>query len=466
LNVILISLDTTRADRLGCYGYSLPTSPYLDAIAEAGVLFECAYASDIPTEVAHTSLFTGRVGLSTGVVAHGSDLSFLPKTEAWLPLLLRQTGFTTAAVDNLYQLKEWFARGYQYYLNTAGNRRWIDGRLVTDRAKAWLREHRGETFFLFLHYWDAHTPYLPPDGYVQKFYPAGRDPRDPARRGMDAAYNHKAYPFFKHHHYDLLGPVTDPEYVNALYDAELLYQDELLRELDACLAELGLVEDTLLILFGDHGESLTEHDIYWDHCGLYETTARVPVIMRWPGHIPAGRRVPGLVQQADLFPTILEAADVAVPQGRDGRSLWPAIAGEQEGTREMLFLSECAWQACRAVRTRRHKLIRTWDPGLFNRPEFELYDLETDPQESVDLAGTLPEIRTDLLQKMDEWIASTLRGRPDPMEVVLRERGLPFRRRIDAILAEVGWTWEAWSRNPDRRIYDGALAAAKKERRA
>ncbi len=125
--------------------------------------------------------------------------------------------------------------------------------------------------------------------------------------------------------------------MNALYDAEIRYLDDRLCELDEHLIQQGIYDDSLLVLFGDHGESLTEHDIYWDHCGLYETTVRVPVIMRWPGRIPAGRRISGLVQQPDLMPTILEAAGIAAPSGLDGRSLWPSLLGEENGTRDTVF---------------------------------------------------------------------------------------------------------------------------------
>src|SRR3954451_9542570 len=104
MNIVFISMDTMRASRLGCYGYKKPTSPYMDRIAEQGVLFERAYAADIPTEVMHTGIFTGKIGLTTGIVSHGSSLTQLPKSTAWLPTLLRSAGFNTAAVDNLFQL--------------------------------------------------------------------------------------------------------------------------------------------------------------------------------------------------------------------------------------------------------------------------------------------------------------------------------------------------------------------------
>ncbi|MEF3312030.1 sulfatase [Paenibacillus sp. GYB004] len=468
MKIILISLDTLRASRLGAYGYNKPTSPHMDRIAREGVLFERAYAADIPTEVAHTGVFTGKIGLTTGVVSHGSELTALPKSTAWLPSLLRSAGFTTSAVDNLYQLKEWFARGYRYYINSVGGNRWIDGKTVNELAFPWLEQHKDDSFFLFLHYWDAHTPYLPPQELIPQFYDGGRDPRDPANRSMEQAYNHLAYPFFKHHHYDLIGAVTDSDYYDALYDAEIRYLDDRLKELDDRLEALGIREDTLLVLFGDHGESLTEHDIYWDHCGLYEPTVHVPVIMRWPGRMPEGRRVPGFIQQVDLLPTILEAvrreqpADIRSeklqdPDGLDGKSLWPAIEGTADRTHDTVYLSECAWQAARAIRTDRYKLIRTYDSGPYIRPARELYDLQTDPGETVNLADSLPELADRLERELLDFVSRKLSGREDPMERQLREAGLPFRRRIEQILASAGLSWDDWKRDPRRERFDSAV---------
>jgi arylsulfatase len=454
MKIIFVSIDTLRADRLSCYGYPKPTSPYIDRIASQGVLFEKAFAADIPTEVAHTGIFTGKVGLTTGVVSHGSELTYLPKSVRWLPTMLREAGYTTAAVDNMYHLKEWFARGYRYYINSVGKQRWIDGRTVNDLAKAWIREHKEEDFFLFLHYWDPHTPYLPPEKYIPTFYDSKKDPFDPDNRSMEKAYNHTAYPFFKHHHFDMLGPITDAEYMNALYDAEIRYLDGLIQELDEYLDEQGIKEDCLLIMFGDHGESLTEHDIYWDHCGLYDTTVHVPVIMRWPGKIPAGRRVKGLVQQVDLLPTVLEAAKLESPGDLDGRSLWPTILEGQEQTHSQIYLSECAWQASRGIRTNDYKFIRTIDSGPFVRPRRELYDLRTDTEEKVNLAELQPDIADEFERQLDEWVKRTLDGREDPMEKQLRTAQLPFRKRIEGILNNVGLTWQEWLQDPDRKKFD------------
>ena len=450
MKIIFISLDTLRAKRLGCYGYGLPTSPYIDQIASEGVLFERAFASDVPTEVAHTSIFTGKVGLTTGVVSHGSSSTHLPKECEWLPTILRTAGYTTAAVDNLYNLKEWFARGYQYYINTIGGTRWIDGQTINDRAKPWIIDHKDEDFFLFLHYWDPHTPYLPPKEYIPEFYDVNKDPYDPNNKSMEPAFNHPAYPFFKYHHYDLLGNVTDVNYVNALYDAEIRYLDDLLKDLDDFLIEQGIKDDTMLVLFGDHGESLTEHDIYWDHCGLYEATVHVPMIIRWPGNIPEGKRINGLVQHADLMPTILEAVGLEKPSKLDGRSLWPLIQGKEEHNHREIYLSECAWQAARGIRTERYKYIETYDSGPFARPPKELYDLKDDPNEENNLVEILPEHVEKYEKMLSDWVELKLGDREDPMQSVLREEGLPFRKRIEKVLSEYGLTWDEWIANPSK----------------
>ena len=445
-----------RAKRLGCYGYGLPTSPYIDQIASEGVLFEKAFASDVPTEVAHTSIFTGKVGLTTGVVSHGSPSTHLPKECEWLPTMLRTSGYTTAAVDNLYNLKEWFARGYQYYINTIGETRWIDGQTINDRAKPWIKEHKDGDFFLFLHYWDPHTPYLPPKEYIPEFYDVNKDPYDPTNKSMESAFNHPAYPFFKYHHYDLLGNVTDVNYVNALYDAEIRYLDDLLKDLDECLIEQGIKDDTMLVLVGDHGESLTEHDIYWDHCGLYEATVHVPMIIRWPGNIPEGLRINSLAQHVDLMPTILEAVGLEKPSNLDGKSLWPLIQGKKEHNHKEVYMSECAWQAARGIRTEQYKYIETYDSGPFTRPPMELYDILDDPNEEKNLAEILPEQVEKFEKMLSNWVKSKLGDHEDPMQIVLREEGLPFKKRIEKVLGEYGLTWHEWLANPSQERIDRA----------
>ncbi len=448
LNIVLISCDTLRADHLGCYGYPLPTSPYLDQIASEGVLFEQAFGADVPTEPVHTALFTGRWGAKTGIVAHGAHNAYLSKETPWLPSILWSKGFSTAACDNLYQLKEWFARGYGAYINTVSRKRWIDGKDVNAAAIDWLKTHGGkEPFFLFLHYWDPHTPYLPPESYRRMFY--DDDPFSDRHTGMEQVRAQPIYPFFHQYHYRHLGPVTDPRYISALYDAEIRYLDDCLREFDESLKEAGLYEDTLLVIMGDHGECLYEHDIYWDHAGLYDAVVKVPMIMRWPARIPAGTRVSSFVQHVDIFPTLLEAAGVDVPEGGDGQSLWPLIHGDGASIHEFIVHAECNWQASRAIRTREWKLIQNIDPWMYQRPPLELYNLIDDPQETKNLADLEPKIADELFYMLLREVDKRLGNRPDPIRQTLTATGVPAVARLERTMAQFGLTWQEWLENPD-----------------
>jgi len=450
MNIILISCDSLRADHLGCYGYKHPTSPHIDRIAAEGILFTQAFGGEIPTEPVHTSLFTGLTGHRTGIVAHGVQPYYLPKNTPWLPTLLWQAGYQTAACDNLYQLKEWFARGFVYYINTVSRQRNLTGAEVNAQAISWLRTQATSPFFLFLHYWDTHTPYLPPERYRNLFYEG--DPAAPDNRSMEPVRAQTLYPFFHQFHYRHLGPVTDAQYISALYDAEIRYLDDCLAELDAELSALGLREDTLLIIMGDHGESLYEHDIYWDHAGLYDATIHVPLILRLPGRIRPGMRSDAMVQHMDLFPTILEAAGVAVPGPISGQSLWPLI--DQTGSRDKLirertYHAECNWQAARAVRTGEWKLIHNIDPWEYQRPPYELYHLSTDPLETRNVVDDYPHIAAALQADLQKWVEGELAGRRDPIEVTLATDGMPAQPRMERALASFGLTWEEWRRRPD-----------------
>lgn len=463
MNIVVISCDTLRADRLGCYGYQKATSPTIDRLAAEGVLFENAFGADIPTEPVHTALFTGQLGVKTGIVAHGAHPRYLAKEAPWLPSILWEAGFSTAASDNLYRLKEWFARGFSDYMNTLSRRRWIDGKDVNARAEGWLRRYvdqgAQEPFFLFLHYWDSHTPYMPPQEYARLFYDG--DPADPSHAGMEPVRAQAIYPFFHQYHYRHLGAVRDPEYINALYDAEVRYLDDRIDEFDRILHDLNLVDDTLVVLMGDHGESLDEHQIYWDHAGLYETTVRVPFIFRWPGRIAEGSRVDALVQHVDLFPTLVEAAReesrvsgerlATATEQASGRSLWPLIRKEAQEHHERIYHAECNWQASRAVRTREWKLIHNIDPFVYDRPDLELYHLPSDPGETNNLADTHPDVATQLYGELLAWVEAELGANVDPIKETLATTGMPAVVRMERSLAEWGLTWEQWLADPDLR---------------
>ena len=431
-NILLISLDTTRADHLGCYGWRRNTSPHLDRLAEQGTVFEECFSPSIPTHPAHTTMLTGCDVMKHQVVAQGAKTELSPGVRT-LAELLKEQGYWTGAADNLGR---WFSRGfdryegYQWARDPEGG--WRKGEAVTETALKVLNEAAAQEkpFFLFLHYWDAHTPYLPPAPFDRLFY--GGDEKDPANRSMEPVLN---FPPFMWYFRQWMGEVTDIEFPKAQYDAEIAYMDTCLQRVFHRLDELRLTEQTLVIITADHGEELDEHEMWFDHHGLYDTNLHVPLILRMPGTVPAGMRVPGQVRLTDIVPSVLEligAPEVAAREGMQGRSLLPGFSGSLPGgTAEKLFLTECTWMRKRGVRTGEWKLIVARDhPDIHGRPPVELYHLPTDPGEQRNVAEERPEVVQALRGDLEQWRETRMRetGLPDPVEeqeITLRQIGKP-----------------------------------------
>ena len=405
MNIVLIALDTQRADHLGCYGYSKPTSPFIDSIARRGVLFERCYAPNIPTHPSFSTMLSGKEAITHDIINIGGGVPIAEGVRL-LPEILREHGYATAAVDSMGRH---FSRGFDEYLTYEWDRSnpTVLRKAQTVNAKAIPLIERlagGEKpFFLFLHYWDPHTPYLPPKPYDRKFYPPDRDPYDVNNHSMDEAWSWEPFKWYFH---EWMPGVTDSEYVINLYDGETAYMDRQLRPVFQALAPVQ--DETLVILTADHGEIMDEHDGYFDHHGLYEGNIHVPLIFYWPGKLPRGKRVPGFVQNLDLAPTLLELAGIPDRDGMEGLSLLPAIYGLREGNYETLFFSEATWQVKRAVRDQRWKLIKALEQDPHGGPMRELYDLQADPNEQHNLAEQQPEMAARLEAQLDEWVARRL----------------------------------------------------------
>jgi arylsulfatase A-like enzyme len=234
---------------------------------------------------------------------------------------------------------------------------------------------------------------------------------------MDEAWTWEPFKWYFH---EWMPGVTDAAYVINLYDGETAYMDRHLRPVFQALAPVQ--DRTLVIVTADHGEILNEQLGYFDHHGLYEGNVRVPLILYWPGKLPAGRRVRGYVQNLDLAPTVLELAGVRDHDGMEGLSLLPSIYGLRDGNYDELYLSEATWEVKRAIRTDRWKFIDSIEPDPHGRPMQELFDLEADPREQHNLVDELPEQARELHARLAAWLACRLAetGRTvDP----LREQG-------------------------------------------
>lgn len=439
MNFMLFSLDTLRADRLGCYGYGRVTSPHLDRIAAEGALCRSHFSPHIPTYPGHTTMLTGR-----DVYAHqitGQSGAYELSTDIpTLAEMLAANGYFTAAADNLGR---WFRRGFEVYegyeWDSSEPREWRKGEAVTSAALNVINRAAAQNkpFFAFVHYWDPHTPYLPPRPFDRMFYEA--DERAPGNASMDAVWDCGA---FKWYFREWMPGVTDIEFPKAQYDAEVAYMDTCLAHVLARIEELGLAQDTMLIFTSDHGEELDEHGCWFDHHGLYDTNTRIPLIAKLRGVIPAGTQVGGLTQMTDIVPTVLDYAgllDAYAPFGGCSlRRLFEA-GGEtaSAGTCDAVHMTENTWMKKRALRTAEWKLIRALEPDLHGFPPVELYRVADDPLEARNLVEQFPEVVGELTAIMEAHVAfrTAETGLPDPITL----QPVPLKR-VGRIVADAAPT--------------------------
>ncbi|HXG24076.1 MAG TPA: sulfatase [Chthonomonadales bacterium] len=433
MNILFIVIDTLRADHLGCYGYPKPTSPRIDHLAGEGVLFERCYAPGIPTTPAHTTMYTGLHPLTHNIVCHGGSAD-LERRIPVLPELLQRIGYTTCAVDNLIDIKPWLARGYEFYINPSHRHRMrllVSCEEINARAIPWLKAHAREKFFLFVHYWEPHTPYLPPERY--RLFWKGGDPCDPRVRTLEPIKQTPFWEMWGDIWFRKLGPITDLDYIVSLYDGEIRHVDEGVGTLLDALDDTGVADDTLVLLTADHGEIMYRNGIFFDHHGLYEENIRVPLILRWPARLSAGRRIASFVQHLDFAPTLLRWAQAIPPESMEGKDFGLLASGEEDTPLwERLVCCESTWQSKWAVRTATHKFILARAPDPYGMPPRELYDLSTDPGETTNLADTHPTLVQELESWLEEWIAAGLRR---------------TGRTVDPLVAQgitLGKRWEKW----------------------
>jgi arylsulfatase A-like enzyme len=415
-NLLFIGIDSLRADRLGCYGYHRQTSPHIDRFAQGGTLFERTYSPFIPTTSGYGSMLTGMDVISTQMVALRHKGPLRPEI-ATLPEILKAEGYNTTCVGFTGNSA---SRGFDKYIDFPGWGSWNEGRSpkaqnlndVTIPELNRLAKKKAP-FLLFLRHMDPHAPYLPPAPYERMFYHGNEC--DPNNHSMDPVMAFKPFcDFFA----SWMPPgITDKDYVIAQYDGEVAYMDACLQTIFNALETLGLAENTIVVLNSDHGETLYDHDCFFDHHGMYDQTLHVPLILRYPGKIPVGQRVAGFNTQKDLVPTLLELAGIETGINFDGKSLLPMVRGEVASHESEFYITECTWMRKHGWRTPQWKLIEALEPDFHFKPAVELYNLVEDPGELVNLAEREPEVVKFLEGRMNAWIAKREQetGLPNPI---------------------------------------------------
>ncbi len=415
-NIIFFGIDSLRADHMSLYGYPRLTTPHMDRFAQGGALFDRTYSAYIPTTPAYTSMFTGMDLFSHQVVALRHKGGLRPEVKT-LAEVLRENGYTTTCVGFRGNPA---SRGFDSYIDFPGWGSWNEGRSpkAENLNKVAIPEldrlaKAKEPFLLFLRHMDPHAPYLPPAPYERMFYHGNEC--DPKNKSMEPVMTFKPFcDFFA----SWMPPgISDKDYVIAQYDGAVAYMDAAIATIFTALEAKGILDESIVVINSDHGETLYDHECYFDHHSMYDQTLHVPLILRYPGKVPAGLRVGGYNRHEDLMPTILELAGIESGIKFDGKSLLPMIRGEVASYESEFYITECTWMRKHGWRTPQWKLIIALEPDMHFKPPVELYNLVEDPGELVNLADSQPQMVALLKGRMEAWLAKreAETGLPNPI---------------------------------------------------
>ncbi|MDP6978112.1 MAG: sulfatase [Myxococcota bacterium] len=443
--VVLVTVDTLRADHVGAYGYPRDTTPNLDALAKRGVLFRDVTVQWPKTWASMASVMTGRFPSTTGLRLRPR---VLPEPLTVLSEVFADSGFETAAIVANYNVGRsmGFQQGFDHFVESwsegwrdeAGDRVFVNAagrvkaytnaRIVTDQALAWLEERdRSRPFFLWAHYMDPHGPYLPPDEYGALF----DDTSAPHRVPLDRI------PEYQHQNEN--GRVIDDlVHYTAQYDRLIRYFDDEFGRLLAGLDALGH-DRTLLAVTADHGESLDEHGYYLEHgFNAYQPTARVPLVIAHRKTIQGGLRIEAPIALIDLGPTLVQLAGIEPPASFEGRSHAAAVRGERAHVEARPIFMEAGYDIAasqRVIRDGPWKLVHIQseeERSALTGSEYELYDLRNDPGEGVNVARWNPDVVTRLREQLEAFHARDTRDEPG-REVDLEALPAQDRKMLEAL---------------------------------
>lgn len=447
-NILFIIIDAARADRFSCYGHSNRTTPNIDQMAAEGVVYENAISAAGWTLPSHTSMFTG-----TYISKHGvnNENHVYNHKYILMPEVLKRAGYKTVGfctndwISDATGLTRGFSEFYDFHypklihkarrflnsLRINGKDSWAYA--INKNVKKWLKKNTGDTpFFMFLHYGELHLPYQVPPPFNSQFLPKGMSYAEAQRVNQDP----KAF-------YAGVAEMSEQDFEisKALYDGALAYVDQRVFELYQYLKKLGQLDNTLIIISSDHGESLGDHGHFDHYYVLYEGLLKVPFIIRYPEKFPAGTRYQKPVQTLDLLPTLKEMLELRDPELNEMQGIPLPPFDSPEKQREFTIserykdlkglkksypdrdLSRLVqWELDRktAIRTEKYKLIAS------ENYESELYDLESDPQENANLISDKPEVAENLQKKIEEWrrsfTASNETGKEAEFDDAVRKR--------------------------------------------
>lgn len=451
MNILFIDIDTLRPDHMGCYGYGRNTTPNIDRIAEEGIRFDNYYCSDAPCLPSRASLVSGMFGIKNGVAGHGGTAAdrfiegqtrgFRDTRDEWnFHNIFRRAGMYTASVSTFPERHSawWFQAGFQEIYNQGG-KGMESGETVLPYALDWMERSRNrENWYLHVHFWDPHTPYRAPaefgnpfeqepipenwiDEETLKLHKKHVGPHSASELHMFDDRTSDKYPRYP----GRLDDLGDVKRVFDGYDCGVAYADYLTGQIFEKLKDLGIYDNTAVIVTADHGENLGELGLYSEHATADQPCCRIPLIIKWPGGVKKHVDT-GLHYSLDLAPTMADLLQVKPSKDWDGESMKKIIlAGESQG-RDSLVLSQMAHVCQRSARFGDWLYIRTVHDGfhLFDREM--LFNVKEDPHEQRDVKEEYPELCARGAKIILDWhdkAMSESRYTQDPMWTVLKENG-------------------------------------------
>lgn len=453
MRIIYFDIDCLRPDHLGCYGYTRPTSPTIDSVAADGVCLDSYYCSSSPCLPSRTAWSSGRYGIRNGVISnHGAGARFHLKTRTYVgpepenEMLMRQLrrhGYDTISFSNFADRHNawWFMVGWSEFHtpNLKGGAETADE--VNEPVLRWLRQNaQREDYLLHINYWDVHRVYKMDAVWADRLHDTPVPQTWPDEAAI-AAHQSITGPFtatgqFRDNEspWPLMpGAVTsraDFEHMVTGYDAAIAYADAHVAEVLAELDRQGVLEDTAILISADHGDAFGEHGIYSDHVCADECIHHIPFVLKWPGVTGGGGHDDALLTNVDLAPTLCDLLNIPAPAGWDGQSFRHNLTAPGDATapridRDYLVWDHGLYTVQRAVRTKTHLMVRTYDAFGYPFRPVELYDMVSDPYQTIDLAPSSPGIVAECSAMMDDWMQTQM-AKPDwhgdPLSEILAER--------------------------------------------
>ena len=464
MRIIYFDIDCLRPDHLGCYGYNRPTSPRIDAIAREGTRFEHLYCASSPCLPARTAWSSGRFGIRNGVCSnHGLGAEFYVRTRHYggpdsetdsLMRHLRKHGYDTISFSNFADRHNamWFMRGWTEFHTPNLKGGYETAEEVNEPLLHWLKQNATrENYLLHVNYWDVHRVYKMDAAWADRFdgLPVEQDWPDEAaiqaHQGVEGPFTAQwqfpdgisPYPLMP----GSVASREDFEHMVTGYDASIAYTDHYLGIVLDELDRQGVLDDAVIIISADHGDAFGEHGIYSDHVCADECIHHIPFIIRWPGVSAVNAESDALLYNVDLGPTLCDLLGIPVPTDWDGASFRQNIEGKEGLDREYLVWDHGLYTVQRAVRTKTHLMVRSYDNYGYPFEPVELYNMVDDPYQANNIRDEHPEIVAQCSTHMSDWIQEQwMKGYciPDPLEEILRERGDKLNNRVQ---------WEALLRH-------------------